>query len=41
MAAVLGLGLRPGEAVVSVGTSGTALAGSDAPAADAAGLVAA
>lgn len=40
MGAALGLGLRPGDVVVSIGTSGTAFAVSDTPAADASGLVA-
>ena len=40
MAAALGLGAVPGEAVVSVGTSGTVFAVSDIPAADPSGLVA-
>jgi xylulokinase len=40
MAAALGLGLAPGEAVVSLGTSGTVFAVSDTPAADPSGLVA-
>jgi xylulokinase len=40
MGAALGLGLRPGDVVVSIGTSGTAFAVSEIPAADASGLVA-
>jgi len=40
MAAALGVGLRPGDVVVSLGTSGCAFGVSDAPAADASGLVA-
>ena len=40
MAAALGLGLAPGVAVVSLGTSGTAYAVSDTPTADASGAVA-
>ncbi len=40
MGAALGLGLRPGDVVVSIGTSGTAFAVADVPAADASGLVA-
>lgn len=40
MGAALGLGLRPGDSVVSLGTSGTAYAASAAPTADATGLVA-
>ena len=40
MAAALGLGLRPGIAVVSLGTSGTAYAVSDRPTADPTGAVA-
>jgi len=40
MAAALGLGLRPGDAVVSVGTSGTVFAVSERPTADASGAVA-
>jgi xylulokinase len=40
MAAALGLGLAPGEVAVSVGTSGTAFAVSQVPAADATGAVA-
>ena len=39
MGAGLGLGLRPGDVVVSVGTSGTAFASVSAPTADASGLV--
>ena len=39
MAAALGLDLGPGDVVVSIGTSGTAFAVTDAPSADAAGLV--
>jgi xylulokinase len=40
MGAALGLGLEPGEVVVSIGTSGTAFAVTEQPAADASGLVA-
>ncbi|MBG7606298.1 MAG: xylulose kinase, partial [Actinobacteria bacterium] len=40
MAAALGVGLRPGDAVISVGTSGTAYSVSDVPTADATGAVA-
>ncbi|MDA8318606.1 MAG: xylulokinase [Actinomycetota bacterium] len=40
MAAALGLGIGPGDAVVSLGTSGTAFATSDSPAADPTGMVA-
>jgi xylulokinase len=40
MGAALGLGLAPGEVAVSVGTSGTAFAVSEVPAADATGAVA-
>ncbi len=40
MAAALGLGLAPGDATISIGTSGTAFAVSDTPTADAAGAVA-
>jgi xylulokinase len=40
MAAALGLGLQPGVAVVSLGTSGTAYAISDRPTTDASGAVA-
>lgn len=40
MAAALGLGLDPGGAVISLGTSGTVFAVSDAPTADASGAVA-
>ena len=40
MAAALGLGLVPGEVVVSVGTSGTAFAVTTVPAADSSGAVA-
>ncbi|SRR5579875_229511 len=40
MGAALGLGARPGDVVVSIGTSGTAFAVSDAPAADVTGAVA-
>ena len=40
MAAALGLGLQPGVAVLSLGTSGTAYAVSDHPTADASGAVA-
>jgi xylulokinase len=39
MAAALGIGLAKGEAVVSLGTSGTVFARSDAPTADATGIV--
>jgi len=39
MAAALGLGLEPGDLVVSIGTSGTAFAVSEQPAADASGAV--
>ncbi|MUL42864.1 xylulokinase [Streptomonospora sp. PA3] len=39
MAAALGLEARPGDVVVSLGTSGTAFAVSDKPVADASGLV--
>jgi len=39
MAAALGLGLEPGDLVVSIGTSGTAFAVSERPAADASGAV--
>jgi xylulokinase len=39
MAAALGLGLEPGDLAVSVGTSGTAFAVSEQPAADASGAV--
>jgi xylulokinase len=40
MAAALGVGLRPGDVMVSLGTSGTVCAVSDAPTADATGAVA-
>ncbi|NUW46263.1 xylulokinase [Nonomuraea rhodomycinica] len=40
MAAALGVGARPGDVVVSVGTSGTVFAVSDAPSADPSGQVA-
>ena len=40
MGAALGLGLTPGRAVVSLGTSGTAFTVADAPTADASGAVA-
>jgi xylulokinase len=40
MAAALGLGLVPGDAVVSIGTSGTVFAVSDRPTADPSGTVA-
>jgi xylulokinase len=40
MAAALGLGLRPGEAAVSVGTSGTVFAVAERPTADPTGTVA-
>lgn len=40
MGAALSLGIGPGDVVVSLGTSGTAFAGSDAPTADPSGLVA-
>ncbi len=40
MAAALGLGLQAGDAVMSLGTSGTLYAVSDTPTADASGLVA-
>jgi xylulokinase len=40
MAAALGLGLSAGDAVISLGTSGTAFAVSDTPTADASGMVA-
>jgi xylulokinase len=39
MAAALGLGIGPGDVVVSIGTSGTAFAVSQAPSADPAGYV--
>jgi xylulokinase len=39
MAAALGLGLRPGDVVVSIGTSGTVFAVSETPAADPSGAV--
>ncbi len=40
MAAALGLGLRPGDVAISLGTSGTVFAVSDAPTTDASGAVA-
>ncbi len=40
MAAALGLGLRPGDVAISLGTSGTAFAASELPTADATGAVA-
>ncbi|MEN9644006.1 MAG: xylulokinase [Actinomycetota bacterium] len=40
MAAALGLGLRPGDMCISLGTSGTAFAVSDAPSSDPTGIVA-
>lgn len=40
MAAALALDVQPGDVVVSLGTSGTAFAGSDKPTADASGFVA-
>jgi xylulokinase len=40
MGAALGLGLRPGDVTVSIGTSGTAFAVSEMPAADPSGAVA-
>jgi len=40
MAAALGIGARPGDVVVSVGTSGTVFAVSERPAADPSGIVA-
>ncbi|HEX6467551.1 MAG TPA: xylulokinase [Streptosporangiaceae bacterium] len=40
MGAALGLGLEPGEVVVSIGTSGTAFAVAERPTADPSGLVA-
>jgi xylulokinase len=40
MAAALGLNLRPGDAVVSIGTSGTVFAVSETPSADPSGAVA-
>jgi xylulokinase len=40
MAAALGLGARPGDVVVSIGTSGTVFAVSERPAADPSGIVA-
>jgi xylulokinase len=40
MGAALGLGLEPGDVVVSIGTSGTAFTVHDAPTADASGAVA-
>jgi xylulokinase len=39
MGAALGLGLRPGDVVVSIGTSGTAFSVSETPAADPSGAV--
>lgn len=39
MAAALGLGLRPGDVAISLGTSGTVFAVSDAPTADPSGAV--
>ena len=39
MAAALGLGMRPGDVAISLGTSGTVFAVSDAPTADASGAV--
>jgi xylulokinase len=39
MGAALGLGLRPGDVVVSIGTSGTAFAVSESPASDPSGAV--
>jgi xylulokinase len=39
MAAALGLGIRPGDVVISLGTSGTVYATSPAPTADASGAV--
>jgi xylulokinase len=40
MGAALGLGLQPGDVVISIGTSGTAFAVSEVPAADPSGAVA-
>jgi xylulokinase len=40
MAGALGVGLRPGDVVVSIGTSGTVYGVSDQPTADASGIVA-
>jgi xylulokinase len=40
MAAALGVGARPGDVVVSIGTSGTVFAVHDQPSADASGIVA-
>ncbi|SDQ70683.1 xylulokinase [Thermostaphylospora chromogena] len=40
MAAALGVGARPGDVVVSIGTSGTAFAVAETPSADPSGLVA-
>jgi xylulokinase len=40
MAGALGVGLRPGDVAVSIGTSGTVYAVSDTPTADASGIVA-
>ena len=40
MAAALGVGLRPGDAVISIGTSGTVYAVTERPTADASGAVA-
>jgi xylulokinase len=40
MGAALGLGLEPGEVAVSIGTSGTAFAVTEVPAADASGIIA-
>jgi xylulokinase len=40
MAAALGVGARPGDVVVSIGTSGTVFAVSEVPAADPSGIVA-
>jgi xylulokinase len=40
MAAALGLGLRPGDAAISIGTSGTAFGVADVPTADPSGAVA-
>jgi xylulokinase len=40
MGAALGLGLQPGEVAVSIGTSGTAFAVTEVPAADAGGTIA-
>ncbi len=39
-AAALGVGARPGDVVVSIGTSGTVFSVADLPAADASGIVA-